>query len=147
MTVKKLFIGGLRENVTEDDLKSYFSQYGSILEVVIMKEKDTSKSRGFGFVTFDDYDPIDKIICMISIFKKTFMHAFLRRSQRDMTIIVHQHRFSAEQVLFFRLDVESFKAPVLQHFLFGNLRNHAILRFGPNDLRGRMTMVEQRIIA
>jgi RNA recognition motif-containing protein len=73
MTVKKLFIGGLRENVTEDDLKSYFSQYGSILEVVIIKEKDTSKSRGFGFVTFDDYDPIDKIICMISIFKKTFM--------------------------------------------------------------------------
>ena len=73
MTVKKLFIGGLRENVTEDVLKCYFRQYGSILEVVIMKEKDTSKSRGFGFVTFDDYDPIDKIICMISIFKKTFM--------------------------------------------------------------------------
>jgi heterogeneous nuclear ribonucleoprotein A1/A3 len=70
MTVKKLFIGGLRENVTEDDLNSYFSQYGSILEVVIVKEKDTSKSRGFGFVTFDDYDPIDKIICMISIFKR-----------------------------------------------------------------------------
>jgi hypothetical protein len=72
MTVKKLFIGGLRENVTENDLKSYFSQYGSILEVVIMKEKDTSKSRGFGFVTFDDYDPIDKIICMIFILKNFY---------------------------------------------------------------------------
>jgi heterogeneous nuclear ribonucleoprotein A1/A3 len=70
MTVKKLFIGGLRENVTEDVLKSYFRQYGSILEVVIMKEKDTSKSRGVGFITFDDYDPIDKIIFMIFIFKK-----------------------------------------------------------------------------
>jgi heterogeneous nuclear ribonucleoprotein A1/A3 len=70
MTVKKLFIGGLRENVTEDVLKSYFRQYGSILEVVIMKEKDTSKSRGAGFITFDDYDPIDKIIFMIFIFKK-----------------------------------------------------------------------------
>jgi heterogeneous nuclear ribonucleoprotein A1/A3 len=63
MTVKKLFIGGLRENLTEDDLTNYFSQYGTVAEVVIMKEKDTGKSRGFGFITFDDYDPIDKIIC------------------------------------------------------------------------------------
>ena len=56
--------------MAEDDLKSYFRQYGNILEVVIVKEKGTSKTRGFGFVTFDDYDPIDKIICMIVIFKR-----------------------------------------------------------------------------
>ena len=62
MTVKKLFIGGLRDNLTEDDLKNYFNSYGNVIEAVVMKEKETSKSRGFGFVTFDDYDPVDKII-------------------------------------------------------------------------------------
>lgn len=62
MTVKKLFIGGLRDTITEEDLKNYFNQYGNVLEAVIMKEKESSKSRGFGFVTFDDYDPVDKII-------------------------------------------------------------------------------------
>ena len=63
MTVKKLFIGGLRDNISDDDLKAYFGTYGSIADAIVMKEKETGKSRGFGFVTFDDYDPVDKIIC------------------------------------------------------------------------------------
>lgn len=68
MTVKKLFIGGLRDNISDDDLKAYFGTFGSVAEAIVMKEKETNKSRGFGFVTFDDYDPVDKIIRMFLFF-------------------------------------------------------------------------------
>ena len=63
MTTKKLFVGAIREGITDEDLREYFSKYGKIEDCVVMKEKETNKTRGFGFVTFDDYDPVDKIVC------------------------------------------------------------------------------------
>lgn len=63
MTTKKLFVGAIREGISEENLREYFSKYGNIEDCVVMKEKETNKTRGFGFVTFDDYDPVDKIVC------------------------------------------------------------------------------------
>lgn len=62
ISTKKLFIGAIKDGMTEDILKEYFGQYGKVEDCVIMKDKETQKYRGFGFVTFDDYDPVDKIV-------------------------------------------------------------------------------------
>ncbi|KAB7496109.1 Heterogeneous nuclear ribonucleoprotein 87F [Armadillidium nasatum] len=60
VTVKKLFVGGLKEDVDEEDLREEFSQFGTVVAVSIPTEKDSQKKRGFAFVEFEDYDAVDK---------------------------------------------------------------------------------------
>lgn len=62
MSTKKLFVGAIKEGMTEEHLKEYFGKYGKIEDCIVMKDKESGKPRGFGFVSFDDYDPIDKIV-------------------------------------------------------------------------------------
>eukprot|EP00069_Balaena_mysticetus_P019644 bmy_12322T0 len=49
----KLFIGGLNLETDEKILEATFGKYGCITEVLLMKDRETSKSRGFAFVTFE----------------------------------------------------------------------------------------------
>lgn len=66
-SVKKLFVAGIKDDVTEENMREYFAQYGNVVSVVLVTEKDTGKKRGFGFVEFDDYDPVDKICRKYSV--------------------------------------------------------------------------------
>ncbi|XP_071782115.1 cold-inducible RNA-binding protein B-like isoform X2 [Centroberyx gerrardi] len=52
----KLFVGGLSFDTTEQSLEDVFSKYGQISEVVVIKDRETQRSRGFGFVTFENPD-------------------------------------------------------------------------------------------
>ena len=47
----KLFVGNFPFSTTEDDLINLFSEYGVVQEATIVLDKETSRSRGFGFVT------------------------------------------------------------------------------------------------
>ena len=49
---KKLFVGGLSWETTDAGLKKAFDPFGEITEAKVITERDTGRSRGFGFVTF-----------------------------------------------------------------------------------------------
>ncbi|XP_050939561.1 uncharacterized protein LOC103503700 [Cucumis melo] len=53
-TFTKVFVGGLAWETPTDQMRTYFEQFGDILEAVIITDKNTSKSKGYGFVTFRD---------------------------------------------------------------------------------------------
>lgn len=49
---KKLFVGGLSWGTTDEGLQGAFSRFGEIVEAKVIMDRDTGRSRGFGFVTF-----------------------------------------------------------------------------------------------
>jgi RNA recognition motif-containing protein len=49
-TFTKVFVGGLAWETPTDEMRTYFEQFGDILEAVIITDKNTGKSKGYGFV-------------------------------------------------------------------------------------------------
>ena len=49
-----IYVGNLSFQVTESELEKVFAKYGTITRVKIVTDRDTSRSKGFGFVTMDD---------------------------------------------------------------------------------------------
>jgi len=59
---RKIFVGGLHYDLTPADLEKHFSKYGKVTDCVIMKDRDSGKSRGFGFVSFESEDTVEKVL-------------------------------------------------------------------------------------
>ncbi|GER48136.1 RNA-binding (RRM/RBD/RNP motifs) family protein [Striga asiatica] len=59
---KKIFVGGLPSTITETDFKKYFGQFGTITDVVVMYDHNTQRPRGFGFITYDSEEPVDRVL-------------------------------------------------------------------------------------
>ncbi|KAF9117716.1 hypothetical protein BGW39_001861 [Mortierella sp. 14UC] len=58
----KLYVGNLSWNTTDDTLRQAFSEFGQVLDSIVMRDRDTGRSRGFGFVTFSSSSEADTAI-------------------------------------------------------------------------------------
>ena len=50
----KLYVGNLSYSANEDELRELFSQYGTVESVAVITDRDTGRSKGFGFVEFNN---------------------------------------------------------------------------------------------
>jgi hypothetical protein len=62
LTPAKLFVGGLSRDTTTEDLQMAFSNFGKIVDAVVINDRNTGRSRGFGFVTFEKHADADEAI-------------------------------------------------------------------------------------
>ena len=58
----KVFVGGLDPETSSYALKTFFEQYGEIVDSIVMTDQESGKSRGFGFVTFAKMDSVDRCL-------------------------------------------------------------------------------------
>lgn len=64
MDNNKLFIGSLPWSINNDSLRDLFAQYGEITDAVVIMDRDSGRSKGFGFVTFASQDSAEKALEM-----------------------------------------------------------------------------------
>ena len=57
----KLFVGGISWETDEDRLREYFGRFGEVTEAVIMRDRNTGRARGFGFVVFADSGVAERV--------------------------------------------------------------------------------------
>ncbi|MAQ64423.1 MAG: RNA-binding protein [Rickettsiales bacterium] len=62
MSNNKIYVGNLDYQMSDEDLKSEFSSYGEIQDVIIIKDHETGRSKGFGFVTFAEESALEKAL-------------------------------------------------------------------------------------
>ncbi len=52
----KLFVGGLPFSTTNDELQTLFAEHGTVASAVVIMDRETGRSKGFGFVEFENDD-------------------------------------------------------------------------------------------
>lgn len=59
---KKIFVGGLSWDTTNDGFRQAFAQFGNIEDAIIITDRETGRSRGFGFITYSDQESVQKAV-------------------------------------------------------------------------------------
>merc|ERR1719232_1933688 len=59
---RKIFVGGVSQETSSEEVKKYFSQYGLVEDAVMLMDQITKRHRGFGFVTFEAEETVE-VVC------------------------------------------------------------------------------------
>ena len=60
----KIYVGNLNYRTEEDELSQLFNQFGNVLEAVIIMDRATNRSKGFGFITFESSEAAESALSL-----------------------------------------------------------------------------------
>ena len=62
MKTNRLFVGGIREPLTEDHLREYFSEIGNVQSIKLIPENKNERKKGFAFIEFDSVEAVEQAV-------------------------------------------------------------------------------------
>ena len=63
---KNIYVGNMNYSTSEDELRDLFEQYGTVESVKIISDRDTGRSKGFGFVEMENAEEADSAISALN---------------------------------------------------------------------------------
>ena len=60
-------MGGLSPTTTSDSMRDFFAAYGKVVDATVMLDRESGRSKGFGFVTFEDASNADQLVGKIGL--------------------------------------------------------------------------------
>ncbi|KAF9074528.1 hypothetical protein BDP27DRAFT_1259161 [Rhodocollybia butyracea] len=81
----RYFVGGLAPTTTSESMKDFFAAFGKVVDATVMLDRESGRSKGFGFVTFEDADNADQLVGKNLVLddKQIEVKMAQPRSQRD----------------------------------------------------------------
>eukprot|EP01084_Bolivina_argentea_P175537 303956_1 len=112
---RKLFIGGVSFSTTDEDFFQYFAKYGELEDCVLIREKNTGESRGFGFVTYKD-KAVSEHVAKQQLYldgRRLDPKPSISRFSMDK---IHEHRNQTTKVFVGGLHDDTSEAELSEHF-------------------------------
>ncbi|KAH9988895.1 hypothetical protein BJV77DRAFT_1019729 [Russula vinacea] len=82
----RYFVGGLAPQTTADSMRVFFTKFGKVVDATVMVDRETGRSKGFGFVTFEDNSNDSQLVGKLGLIldeKQIEVKTAQPRSQRD----------------------------------------------------------------
>jgi len=137
----RYFVGGLAANTTSESMREFFGTYGKVVDATVMIDRESGRSKGFGFVTFEDANNADQLVGKIGLVlddKQIEVKMAQPRSQRDQNRISNTSDTSEQEP---RTQTSQVSFPI------SNTMGNTMMQRNQSNMMGSMSMMNMNPMA
>jgi len=129
----KIFVGGLSDEITVEDLTDHFKNYGKIINCQVMINTRTQKSKGYGFVSFLDENSAGKVLATTHSIKGIAVDCKLATSKKEQVKAIAKVHESGKKVFIENIPLNTNKSDFFHYFAsLGNIHELTFMHKSKN---------------